>query len=566
MRFSVTRERCLNPQTHTHICSYTHKHTHTQRPATAVSLTAAPSRHGMDEPHASRQGLGNGPGASAHMHGLFTDAETGQVTYCLELTDGCLAVQRITYSPSSPERLDLRDCAGSRAYQGESDRTAYLCAYFYPYRYRWMGSSPVRHRDERRFRLVLNADDDNDDAQANLREAERWARAIRDNSARCAGHASGVLFSEGRRSCGVMVLVNPQSGWGQAMALYNSHIQRMLTEAGIQHTLVITERQNHAREMMRNADLTQCDAIVILSGDGLLFEVVNGLMDRQDWEKAIQTPVGILPGGSGNALAASVHHYTRKPQVWGEDLLVSCGFVLCKGLTSKLDLISVHLSSGARLFSFLSIAWGFVADVDIESEQLRLIGPFRFIVGTLVRLASLRTYRGKLAFLPVTDNLETDVSQAQQTHNNRTSYKSSEHNPSEQTRLVDHLLVPLDQPVPQSWTVVEEQEFVLVVAMFQSYLGEDWLVAPSACTDDGVIHLFYMTAGISRPAMLRLFRAMQSGTHMECGCPHLVYRRAKALRLEPETRPGIITVDGEQVEYGPLQAQAHRGVARLITG
>lgn len=33
-------------------------------------------------------------------------------------------------------------------------------------------------------------------------------------------------------------------------------------------------------------------------------------MDRQDWEKAIQTPLGILPGGSGNALAASVHHYT----------------------------------------------------------------------------------------------------------------------------------------------------------------------------------------------------------------------------------------------------------------
>lgn len=258
--------------------------------------------------------------------------------------------------------------------------------------------------------------------------------------------------------------------------------------------------------------------------------------------------------------------YSRKPQVWGEDLLVSCGFVLCKGLTSNLDLISIRLSSGVRLFSFLSIAWGFIADVDIESEQFRLIGPFRFIVGTLVRLASLRIYRGKLAFLPATDNLETDdgssTPQAQQTHDNQTSNNRS----AEQKRLADHLLPPLDRPVPQSWTVVEEQEFVLVVAMFQSYLGEDLLAAPSARTDDGLIHLFYMTAGISRPALLRLFRAMQNGTHMECGCPHLVYRRARALRLEPETRPGVITVDGEQVEYGPLQAQAHRGVARLITG
>lgn len=33
------------------------------------------------------------------------------------------------------------------------------------------------------------------------------------------------------------------------------------------------ERQNHAREMMKEADLSQWDALVIMSGDGLLFEV-----------------------------------------------------------------------------------------------------------------------------------------------------------------------------------------------------------------------------------------------------------------------------------------------------
>lgn len=33
------------------------------------------------------------------------------------------------------------------------------------------------------------------------------------------------------------------------------------------------ERQNHARELVREADLSQWDAFVIMSGDGLLFEV-----------------------------------------------------------------------------------------------------------------------------------------------------------------------------------------------------------------------------------------------------------------------------------------------------
>ncbi|RXN15380.1 sphingosine kinase 1 [Labeo rohita] len=298
--------------------------------------------------------------------------------------------------------------------------------------------------------------------------------------------------------------------------------------------------------MVKNADLTQWDALVILSGDGLLFEVVNGLMERPDWEKAIQTPLGILPGGSGNALAASVHHYTRASPVWGEDLLTSCGFVLCKGLVSKLDLISIRLSSGARIFSFLSLAWGFVADVDIESEQFRQIGALRFILSTLLRIASLRIYQGKLAFLPAENEPESGFS-------------------TTDSRLPDHLLVPLEQPVPQDWTLVEEREFVLVLAMFQSHLGEDLLAAPDARTDDGIIHLFYVTAGISRATLLWLFRAMQSGTHLDCGCAHLVYRRAKALRLEPLSEAGVMTVDGERVDYGPIQAQVHRGAARLIS-
>ncbi len=35
-----------------------------------------------------------------------------------------------------------------------------------------------------------------------------------------------------------------------------------------------SEHQNHARELVKKADLSQCDALVIMSGDGLLFEVL----------------------------------------------------------------------------------------------------------------------------------------------------------------------------------------------------------------------------------------------------------------------------------------------------
>jgi sphingosine kinase len=129
----------------------------------------------------------------------------------------------------------------------------------------------------------------------------------------------------------------------------------------------------------------------------------------------------------------------------------------------------------------------------------------------------------------------------------------------------DSLLVPLDQPVPSDWVVVPEEDFVLMLAMYQSHLAKDLYAAPDSTLDDGLIHLIYVRAGISRTALLRLFLAMEKGTHLANTSPHLVYTRVRALRLEPYSSKGVITVDGEVVEYGPVQAQVHGGIARLIT-
>lgn len=130
----------------------------------------------------------------------------------------------------------------------------------------------------------------------------------------------------------------------------------------------------------------------------------------------------------------------------------------------------------------------------------------------------------------------------------------------------DSLLLPLDQPLPGDWVVVQEEDFVLMLAMYQSHLAEDLLAAPDATSDDGIIHLFYIKAGISRIALLRLLLAMEKGAHLAANCQHLVHTKVRALRLEPYSPKGIITVDGEVVEYGPVQAEVHRGLARLISG
>ncbi|TTI92379.1 Sphingosine kinase 1 [Bagarius yarrelli] len=528
--------------------------------------------------------------AALPMRGEFTSSS--RFRYALLLTDRELVVQKLGTARRKSETvtvMDLQDCIGCRARGAEdgADTSASLAVYFYPVRTRWarLCSSPARRRLEHRFRVAVSSD-----SRINLEEAERWSRAIRYR----AYHRTGGVCADVRRPRRFLVLINPHSGKGQALTLFSNHVQHMLQEADITYTLQVTERQNHARELVREADLSQWDAVVVMSGDGLLFEVVNGLMEREDWEEAIQTPLGVLPGGSGNALAASINYYSGSQPVSGEDLLVSCGFMLCKGLVSHLDLTSVCLASNQRLFSFLSLAWGFVADVDIESEKYRHVGAARFTMGTIVRLTSLRVYKGKLAYLPAEEPhshssptmssvsfnngsnsssvyLRNSYNQNQLLHNSCNSNNAYKPNWTNEPPVTmqgprDSLLVPLDQPVPAHWTVVKEEDFVLVMAVYQSHLAEDLIAAPASRPDDGVIHLMYVKAGISRRALLRLFLAMEKGAHLSTNCPFVGYVKVQAFRLEPFSPTGTITVDGEVVEYGPVQAQIYGRLARIVSG
>lgn len=227
-----------------------------------------------------------------------------------------------------------------------------------------------------------------------------------------------------------------------------------------------------------------------------------------------------------------------------EDLLNNCTLLLCRRRLAPMNLLSLQMVSGLRVFSVLSLAWGFIADVDIESEKFRRLGEMRFTVGTLLRLAALRVYRGQLAYLPA----ERVVSSVP---------ASPAPDRQDQQGPVDTHLVPLEEPVPAHWTVVPEQDFVLVLALLHSHLGSEMFAAPMGHRAAGAMHLFYVRAGVSRAMLLRLFLAMEKGRHMECDCPYLVYVPVVAFRLEPKDGRGMFAVDGELMVSEAVQGQVH---------
>jgi len=69
-----------------------------------------------------------------------------------------------------------------------------------------------------------------------------------------------------------------------------------------------TEYAGHAQDFARDkVNLDDCHALVTVSGDGLLHEVIQGLMQRPDAAEAIRrVHLGVIPAGSGNGLAAAL--------------------------------------------------------------------------------------------------------------------------------------------------------------------------------------------------------------------------------------------------------------------
>jgi len=59
-------------------------------------------------------------------------------------------------------------------------------------------------------------------------------------------------------------------------------------------------------DIAHKVDLNAFDALVVISGDGVLHEIINGLLSRPDWDQARQLPVGVISAGSGNAIATSL--------------------------------------------------------------------------------------------------------------------------------------------------------------------------------------------------------------------------------------------------------------------
>lgn len=188
----------------------------------------------------------------------------------------------------------------------ESDISAYLYIYAYIVKKnRRGGGRRERTTITLRFRSFDKYEDNN-------KEAQKWRAAIKqllcdemrltESTNTCFGYS----FKDTRK---VLILLNPKSGSGKARETFQQRVAPIFVEAEIPFDLQVTKHANYAREFVRNKDVFMWRYIVVVGGDGIYYEVVNGLFERPDWDRAIdEIGIGIIPCGSGNGLARTIAH------------------------------------------------------------------------------------------------------------------------------------------------------------------------------------------------------------------------------------------------------------------
>eukprot|EP00903_Cladosiphon_okamuranus_P016711 g15404.t1 len=381
----------------------------------------------------------------------------------------------------------------------------------------------------------------------------------------------------------LLVLINPVSGTGGSRSVWNNTLRPMLEQAQADTKVIFSTRRGEFSEIITNAaaggdgtnasgaegasgaavsasrvgSLDDLDGIVVVGGDGTFFEVLQGMYARADCAAQLKRlSLGLVPSGSGNGLAKTVSVES------GEEFgAVSASFLAAKGHTKAMDLLPTE-SGDKKYLAFLNVGWGMISDVDIESEAYRWVGSFRFTVGTIVRIVNLKHYKGRISFLPALDEAEADAVAAAET---------APAVPFRMPSLAESIpsVLPRDkdsgaeQASAERWTSVEG-EFVLADATQASHIAHDMPMAPHARLGDGLIDLFFIKKGASRLAMIQMFLAMEKGEHISPRYPCISWFRVRAFRIEPLTSKGRLTVDGELVDYAPLQQHVWHRAANVF--
>ncbi|KAK9068756.1 hypothetical protein SSX86_012871 [Deinandra increscens subsp. villosa] len=208
--------------------------------------------------------------------------------------------------------------------------------------------------------------------------------------------ASDFSYShiKSKRPPRMLVILNPRSGRGRSSKVFHNLVEPIFKLAGFKLEVVKTTSAGHARDLAFNVDFSTCpDGIICVGGDGIVNEVLNGLLCRDNQKEAISIPIGIIPAGSDNSLVWTVLG-VRDP--------VSAALAIVKGGLTATDVFAVEwVQTGVIHFGMTVTYFGFISDVlELSESYQKRFGPLRYFVAGVLKFLCLPKYSYQLEYLP----------------------------------------------------------------------------------------------------------------------------------------------------------------------
>jgi diacylglycerol kinase (ATP) len=296
----------------------------------------------------------------------------------------------------------------------------------------------------------------------------------------------------GSATADVALLVNPTAGKGRATKVVASVAAR-LKQAGANVSILIGHDADDALALAQKAVADGVDAVVALGGDGMAHLAINAVAGTD-------TPLGIVPAGTGNDLASSLKLPTKDP-VAATAVIADR---LMNGTAWPMDAVRV----GEKWFGCV-LGAGY--DSRVNDRANRMSWPHGRMRYNLAMVAELRVFK------PIPFRLTLDD----------------------------------DEP----W---ETEAMLVAVGNAKSY-GAGMLICPDADLTDGLIDITVI-GPISKPELLKTFPKVFKGTHVSH--PAVTMRRAKVVTLEaPEV---TAYADGEYLADLPITCECVSGAVRIL--
>ncbi|XP_053763198.1 ceramide kinase-like protein isoform X6 [Panthera pardus] len=211
-----------------------------------------------------------------------------------------------------------------------------------------------------------------------------------------------ILAGFANRPKSLKIILNPQSHKKEATQVYYEKVEPLLRTAGIKTDVTITEYEGHALSLLKECELQEFDGVVCVGGDGSASEIAHALLLRAQKNAGKETdriltpvraelPLGLIPAGSTNVLAHSLH---------GIPHVVTATLHIIMGHIQPVDVCTFSTTDKFLRFGF-SAMFGFGGRTLALAEKHRWMSPNQRRDFAIIKaLAKLKPEDCEISFLP----------------------------------------------------------------------------------------------------------------------------------------------------------------------